>query len=53
MREFIFTYTNQSIMASSASICTKLKHAQRHYVQIPFSKFHRNRTINAKIRDKN
>ena len=53
MREFIFTYTNQSKIASSASICTKLKNAQQHYVQISFSKFHRNRTINAKIRDRN
>ena len=53
MREFIFNYINQSFMASSASICTKLKNAQQHYMQISISKFHRNRTINAKIRDRN
>jgi hypothetical protein len=30
MRKFIFTYTNQSNMASPAPICTKLKNAQQH-----------------------
>jgi hypothetical protein len=49
MREFIFTYTNYSNTAPSASIYTKLKNAQQHCVQISFSKLRRYRTTNAEI----
>lgn len=48
-----FIYVHKESIPSPASMFTKLKDFQQHYVQIACTESHQNRTINVECADRN
>jgi len=53
MHRHDFIYCHEKSMAFSALVFMKLTNFQQHYVQISFTEFHPNGTINVKVAGRN